>query len=411
MLLSGHSSASASSAQQQAADSSRSVRADTTITTRGSPPPAASTGQQCAGSMAKWIKEHLGFKSSKPPPPAPPKPDYRQCLAGGAPIHHHHHHHHLHSTGPQFPVAPAGQPDILAAYKLQKDRDFEDPYTPASATGSSTSQNSSTAPTSVPAANTAQSPSSPCPSPDVKYVSPKHRLIKVDTGDKGGSSPTSSTNPGASNPGQQPSVVSNMGTPGIKSPPATSVVSQSEDCKQDKVIILEDYADPFDAKQVPGNQVAPEKVAENDGYMEPYEAQKMMAEIRRRESKELPCKPLHLYDTPYEPSENGFDSEGEISASQRPRESRLPQDDERPPEEYDQPWEWKKDRISKAFAVEMKVIQDLPWPPPVGQLDSNMANQESDTNASFSQQPPSSPYLPSQGSLEDTNGAVKDSCT
>ncbi|XP_053317828.1 SH2 domain-containing adapter protein F isoform X2 [Spea bombifrons] len=354
MLLSGHSSASASSAQQQAADSSRSVRADTTITTRGSPPPAASTGQQCAGSMAKWIKEHLGFKSSKPPPPAPPKPDYRQCLAGGAPIHHHHHHHHLHSTGPQFPVAPAGQPDILAAYKLQKDRDFEDPYTPASATGSSTSQNSSTAPTSVPAANTAQSPSSPCPSPDVKYVSPKHRLIKVDTGDKGGSSPTSSTNPGASNPGQQPSVVSNMGTPGIKSPPATSVVSQSEDCKQDKVIILEDYADPFDAKQVPGNQVAPEKVAENDGYMEPYEAQKMMAEIRRRESKELPCKPLHLYDTPYEPSENGFDSEGEISASQRPRESRLPQDDERPPEEYDQPWEWKKDRISKAFAAQFE---------------------------------------------------------
>lgn len=41
--------------------------------------------------------------------------------------------------------------------------------------------------------------------------------------------------------------------------------------------MLEDYADPFDATQVAGGQAAQEKVAENDGYMEPYEAQKMMA--------------------------------------------------------------------------------------------------------------------------------------
>ncbi|XP_063305232.1 SH2 domain-containing adapter protein F isoform X3 [Pelobates fuscus] len=350
MLLSGHSSPPASSPLPHSADSSGGVRADSSPpSNRGSPPPAASTGQQCAGSMAKWIKEHLGFKSSKPPPPAPPKPDYRQCLAGGAPTHHHHHHHHLHSsTGPQFPVTPAGQPDILAAYKLQKDRDFEDPYTNASATGAGGSpQNTSTAPTTAPASGTAQSPSSPSPSPDVKYVSPKHRLIKVDTGDKGGSSPTSSTIPGTSNNPGQPFVA----VPGMKSPPATSSTPQCDDTKQDKVIILEDYADPFDAKQVPGSQAAPEKVAENDGYMEPYEAQKMMAEIRRRGSKELPCKPLHLYDTPYEPSKNGLDAEEEISC-QQPRESRLPQDDERPPEEYDQPWEWKKDRISKAFAAQ-----------------------------------------------------------
>ncbi|KAM4748137.1 SH2 domain-containing adapter protein F isoform 2-T2 [Rhinophrynus dorsalis] len=297
--------------------------------------------------MAKWIKEHLGFKSSKPPPPAPPKPDYRQCQAGGA-----HHHHHHHSTAPQFPVTPAGQPDILAAYKLQKERDFEDPYTTSGGTGPCASLNSSSTapPASAPASTTAQSPSSP--SPDVKYVSPKHRLIKVDTGDKGGSSPTSSTNPGsACNPGQQPFPPCALPT-GMKSPPATSAAPQPEECKQEKVTILEDYADPFDAKQAPGSQAALEKVVENDGYMEPYEAQKMMAEIRRRGSKELPCKPLHLYDTPYEPSENGFDSEEEKSACQRPRESRLPQDDERPPEEYDQPWEWKKDRISKAFAAQ-----------------------------------------------------------
>lgn len=45
-----------------------------------------------------------------------------------------------------------------------------------------------------------------------------------------------------------------------------------------QLIILEDYADPFDAEQAGGAQTTTEKVAtENDGYMEPYEAQKMMA--------------------------------------------------------------------------------------------------------------------------------------
>ncbi|XP_068131696.1 SH2 domain-containing adapter protein F isoform X2 [Hyperolius riggenbachi] len=384
MLLSGHSSAPASGAQQQqqSLEPSRGVRAEpnrSSLSSRGSSPPASSTGQQCAGSMAKWIKEHLGFKSSKPPPPAPPKPDYRQCLAGGAQTHHHHH-HHVHCTGAQFPVTPAGQPDILAAYKLQKDRDFEDPYTTSSATGPSPVANSSVVP-SAPPASTAQSPSSPSPSPDVKYVSPKHRLIKVDTGEKGGSSPTSSSHPNANNP-------SSTGVTASKSPPATAVAPQLDDSKQDKVVIVEDYADPFDAKQGQGSQVTGEVVTENDGYMEPYEAQKMMAEIRRRGSKELPCKPLHLYDTPYEPTENGTDSDSEKSG-QRPRESRLPQDDERPPEEYDQPWEWKKDRISKAFAV--------------GQLDSSTVSQESDVSTSLPPQPSSPPHLPSQSSLEDTN--------
>ncbi|XP_073442977.1 SH2 domain-containing adapter protein F isoform X3 [Dendrobates tinctorius] len=364
MLLSGHSPAPGSSTTPpQPLDSTRSVRADPPRSgSRGSPPAASSTGQQCAGSMAKWIKEHLGFKSSKPPPPAPPKPDYRQCQAGG----------HHHCAVPQLPVTPAGQPDILAAYKLQKDRDFEDPYTTSNATGSPL--HSSVVPTAPPAP-TAQSPSSPSPTPEVKYVSPKHRLIKVDTGEKGGSSPS---NPGQSAP---------------KSPPA-SVAPQLDDCKQEKPIILEDYADPFDAKQGPGSQTTAEIVTENDGYMEPYEAQKMMAEIRRRGSKDLPCKPLHLYDTPYEPSENGLESGGEKSSGQRPpRESRLPQDDERPPEEYDQPWEWKKDRISKAFAV--------------GQLNSTAETQESDVSSSFSsQQPPSSPHVTSQNSIEDSNAQL-----
>lgn len=41
---------------------------------------------------------------------------------------------------------------------------------------------------------------------------------------------------------------------------------------------MEDYADPFDAAdQAGGTQSSAEKPVENDGYMEPYEAQKMMA--------------------------------------------------------------------------------------------------------------------------------------
>ncbi|XP_014404259.1 PREDICTED: SH2 domain-containing adapter protein F isoform X7 [Myotis brandtii] len=118
----------------------------------------------------------------------------------------------------------------------------------------------------------------------------------------------------------------------------------------DELAILEDYADPFDVQEtgdgLVGASGAPEKVPENDGYMEPYEAQKMMAEIRG--SKETATQPLPLYDTPYEPEEEGATPEGE--GAPWPRESRLPEDDERPPEEYDQPWEWKKERISKAFA-------------------------------------------------------------
>uniref|UniRef100_A0A8B9EB43 Src homology 2 domain containing F n=1 Tax=Anser cygnoides TaxID=8845 RepID=A0A8B9EB43_ANSCY len=144
-----------------------------------------------------------------------------------------------------------------------------------------------------------------------------------------------------------------------------------------QLAVLEDYADPFDAAQVAGSQAGLEKVTENDGYMEPYEAQKMMAgkvesfaqrplcslrlgslllcefgEIRQKGLREAPSRPLHLYDTPYEPVTGGLEADSDRPACPRPRESRLPEDDERPPEEYDQPWEWKKERISKAFAGE-----------------------------------------------------------
>ncbi|XP_063202042.1 SH2 domain-containing adapter protein F isoform X2 [Chroicocephalus ridibundus] len=252
---------------------------------------------QCVGSMARWLREHLGFRSAKPAPPAPPKPDYR----AGPP--------------PQPPPPPGGaaeplaaaQPDIVAAYRLQKERDFEDPYSGAP----------------PPAA-----PDGP------RYVSPKHRLIKVEAVEKVPASP-----PPPPPPPLAPAAPS--------SPPAGP---EPPDEPPQELAVLEDYADPFDAAQVAGSQAGLEKVTENDGYMEPYEAQKMMAEIRQKGLREAPARPLHLYDTPYEPVLGGLDVDGDRLACPRPRESRLPEDDERPPEEYDQPWEWKKERISKAFA-------------------------------------------------------------
>ncbi|XP_025772151.1 SH2 domain-containing adapter protein D [Puma concolor] len=65
---------------------------------------------------------------------------------------------------------------------------------------------------------------------------------------------------------------------------------------------------------------------------------------------ELPSKGVQLYDTPYE-EQDREPGDGPPSG-RRPRQSRLPQEDERPADEYDQPWEWKKDHISKAFAVQ-----------------------------------------------------------
>uniref|UniRef100_A0A8C7WMG6 Src homology 2 domain containing F n=1 Tax=Oryzias sinensis TaxID=183150 RepID=A0A8C7WMG6_9TELE len=271
--------------------------------------------------MARWFKEHLGFKTTKAPPPAPPKPDYRYCLTGvpAAPG--------FQQTSSAACFQSPAQPDILTAYKIQKDMDFEDPYTPGGSVCFSSSLN-------------------PVGSSDIKYVSPKHRLIKVETIEK------SSPAPGGGVTVTQAVAVA-VGS--VKSPTSPS---SDHDNNKEKPIILEDYADPFDAEQAGGTQPNMEKITtENDGYMEPYEAQKMMAEIRSggRGSKEGSLRQLPLYDTPYEPSENGGDSDPELLRC--PRESRLPQDDERPPEEYDQPWEWKKERISKAFAVQFDGVE------------------------------------------------------
>lgn len=69
---------------------------------------------------------------------------------------------------------------------------------------------------------------------------------------------------------------------------------------------------------------------------------------KRRSSKDLLGKPPQLYDTPYEPAEGGPRAEGKA----RPADSRLPEDDERPAAEYEQPWEWKREQIVRALSGE-----------------------------------------------------------
>ncbi|XP_021528811.2 SH2 domain-containing adapter protein F isoform X2 [Aotus nancymaae] len=257
---------------------------------RGAGGAGAGPGGGGSGGVAKWLREHLGFRGglgggggSKP---APPEPDYRP-------------------PAPSPAAPPAPPPDILAAYRLQRERDFEDPYSGGSSGSAALA-----------------APATPGPTPPPRHGSPPHRLIRVET-------------------------------PGPPAPPADERIS-GPPASGDRLAILEDYADPFDVQETgegsAGASGAPEKVPENDGYMEPYEAQKMMAEIRG--SKETAAQPLPLYDTPYEPEEDGATPEGE--GAPWPRESRLPEDDERPPEEYDQPWEWKKERISKAFAAQFE---------------------------------------------------------
>lgn len=65
---------------------------------------------------------------------------------------------------------------------------------------------------------------------------------------------------------------------------------------------------------------------------------------------ERPSRAVQLYDTPYEEEQDTELEDGTSSG-----QSRLPLEDERPADEYDQPWEWKKDHISRAFAGVCKV--------------------------------------------------------
>lgn len=178
---------------------------------------------------------------------------------------------------------------------------------------------------------------------EVKVVSPKHRLIKVDSQEFGRC--------------QVPlSPVTVQEEPVVPSAPAVG--------DQDT-----DYSDPFDARPDPRIRSNWEpKSAPPDccSYMEPFEAQRIISEFQHNTMNSRPGigDGNQLYDNPYEergrqfhrtapPSQHCQGTDGGFLQGDG-RESRLPQDDERPADEYDQPWEWKKDDISKALAVQFE---------------------------------------------------------
>lgn len=99
---------------------------------------------EIGGAMAKWLKDYLSFGSRKVPP-QPPTPDYTES-------------------------------EILKAYRLQRDLDFEDPYDNAENRSRGESGASDPA---TPVYG------SPMKSSGVDAKSPKHRLIKVDSQELG----------------------------------------------------------------------------------------------------------------------------------------------------------------------------------------------------------------------------------
>ncbi|KAM9354405.1 SH2 domain-containing adapter protein F-like [Pholidichthys leucotaenia] len=256
--------------------------------------------------MAKWLKDYLNF-GSKRDPPQPPRPDYSES-------------------------------EILRAYRAQKELDFEDPYQHSDKehqNGGFTSCSATVSLPSFPAFG------SVLPSGvEVKVVSPKHRLIKVDSQEFGRCKIPLSP-------------VTVQEEPVVPSAPAVSDADA-------------DYSDPFDAR--PGSRVNWEpKSAPADccSYMEPFEAQRIISELQHNmmANRSGSGDGGQLYDNPYEERTR---QHHRVAPSAQPqthkiegglidgKESRLPQDDERPADEYDQPWEWKKDNISKALAVQFE---------------------------------------------------------
>ncbi|XP_072113270.1 SH2 domain-containing adapter protein F-like [Mobula birostris] len=261
--------------------------------------------------MARWLREYFNLGGYKAKAPAKAE----TTAAAG-------------KKKKKKPCSESGscrESDLMRAYRLQKERDFEDPY--SNGPGSSLRRLKAMWPgpedekeeggcrqgpvaSGSPMLQRSQSERAASSSPRAMYIgSAQHRLIKV-----------------------HGTAVTEKAVGNWSSPATGSRKSPQPD---DKVAFRDDYSDPFDAKNELKNKVVKKREIENNGYMEPYEAQKMMAEIHKQESQK---KGIQLYDTPYEPEENGASDTESVDSYLR--ESRLPQGDARPAEEYDQPWEW-----------------------------------------------------------------------
>ncbi|XP_035386690.1 SH2 domain-containing adapter protein E [Electrophorus electricus] len=179
--------------------------------------------------------------------------------------------------------------------------------------------------------------------------------------------------------------------------------------KTETLIILEDYADPYDAEKTREQREA-EREGENDGYMEPYDAQLIITEIRRRGSKDLlkVCVVLNggegegsgeaqIYDVPYEDVLEGIPLT-------------RPESDLRPPTEYELPWEWKKGQIVRALSAQFdaveRVAKDDGAPPAVKQ--HTLRSVKSWTSKSLRPSPPSPTTPSAPGTCPDTDSPKVD---
>ncbi|XP_050618123.1 SH2 domain-containing adapter protein B isoform X2 [Macaca thibetana thibetana] len=344
--------------------------------------------------MAKWLNKYFSLGNSKTKsPPQPPRPDYREqrrrgerpsqppqavpqaSSAASA------------SCGPatascfsassgSLPDDSGSTSDLIRAYRAQKERDFEDPYNgpgsslrklramcrldycggggepggvqrafsassasgaagcccASSGAGAAASSSSSSGSPHLYRSSSERRPATPA---EVRYISPKHRLIKVESAAGGGAGDPLG---GACAGGRTWSPTA-CGGKKLLNKCAASAAEESGAGKKDKVTIADDYSDPFDAKNDLKSKAGK---GESAGYMEPYEAQRIMTEFQRQESVRSQHKGIQLYDTPYEPEGQSIDSDSESTVSPRLRESKLPQDDDRPADEYDQPWEWNR---------------------------------------------------------------------
>lgn len=338
--------------------------------------------------MAKWLNKYFSLGNSKTKsPPQPPRPDYREqrrrgerreqppqavpqaCSASSASCG---------SAAACFSASSGSLPDdsgstsdLIRAYRAQKERDFEDPYNgpgsslrklramcrldycggggggdpgggqraftaaagaagcccAAAGAGAAASSSSSSGSPHLYRSSSERRPTTPA---EVRYISPKHRLIKVESAGAAGDPPG-----GVCSGGRTWSPT----TCGGKKLLNKCSAEETGAGQKDKVTIADDYSDPFDAKSDLKSKAGK---GESAGYMEPYEAQRIMTEFQRQESVRSQHKGIQLYDTPYEPEGQSVDSDSESTVSLRLRESKLPQDDDRPADEYDQPWEWNR---------------------------------------------------------------------
>ncbi|KAM4707257.1 SH2 domain-containing adapter protein D [Discoglossus pictus] len=192
---------------------------------------------------------------------------------------------------PQPPKPDYTESEILRAYRAQKSLDFEDPYE---------ERNSEMG-----------SPGSPARLGGIQMImSPRHRLIKVEPSENGRSRRN------------------RLGAAAEEEEMSSKVTAGSE------------YSDPFDVKN---ENIFDREEQEETSYMEPYETQKPTAAGRHWVGEKVPERGVQLYDSPYEER-----------CRRIPRDTLQPTEDERPADEYDQPWEWKKDDINRAFAVQFE---------------------------------------------------------